>query len=334
MADALPEGQLEAWTAEFDGRRPIFEKLRDEVDSAITEALETQAVKIQSYSSRLKERDSFREKVRRKRYRDPFHDMHDLVGARIVCLFLDDLSTIDKIIRATFQVVSYEDKTNDSSTEVFGYRAVHYDCEILASQRGRYYEPIKSIVFEIQVRTILQDAWASVEHYLGYKGHNSVPDESKRDFGALVGLFHLADKTFQQIKYSSARSDLDAEAAVKQVTAEDTPGVTADAVDMGINRSTIKALLRQLFSERRVSEDAIYSDFVEELTSAEVTGINRLKHLLLSGKAAAEESEAKDPPPSINGEPSQYTDVGLGRMAMDLALPGFKEVRFRTDRTS
>jgi putative GTP pyrophosphokinase len=330
MTAELPESRLEAWTAKFDDRQPIYKKLLGEVDSALTEAIAAQGLKIHHYSSRIKERDSFREKVGRKRYGDPFRDMHDLVGARVVCLFLEDLAKIDKIIRRTFEVMRHEDKTNDSATEVFGYRAIHYDCQILPSQRGRYYEPIKSIIFEIQVRTILQDAWASVEHYLGYKGNNSVPNESKRDFGALVGLFHLADKTFQQIKRASAKLDIDAEATVKEATAkQNAEGAAFATVDVGINRSTVKALLRQLFPDRRVSDDATYSDFVEELTSADVVGINKLKNLLLVGKVPAEESEAKDPPPSIDGEPAQFTDVGLGRMAMDCALPGFNEVRFR-----
>ena len=271
------------------------------------------------------------EKVSRKGYSDLF-DTHDLVGARVVCLFLEDLETLDVIIRRTFSVISYEDKTQNASAEVFGYQSVHYDCELLHSQRGRYYDPIKSIVFEIQARTILQDAWASVEHYLGYKGNNSVPDESKRDFGALVGLFHLADKTFQQIKHT-AKSDIAAEAAVRAATAEHGGDGLVEAVDDVINRSTVKALLRHLFPDRTASDDTIYSDFVEELTRAQVVGINGLKQLLLIGKAAAEDLEANDPPPSISNEPTRYTDVGLGRLAMDFALPGFKEIRFRTNRT-
>jgi hypothetical protein len=261
--------------------------------------------------------------------------MHDFVGARVVCLFLDDLQILDNIIRETFLVIGYEDKTNSSSAEVFGYQAVHYDCQILPNQRGRYYEPIKAITFEIQVRTILQDAWASVEHYLGYKGNNSVPDESKRDFGALVGLFHLADKTFQQIKYTSARLDSDAETVMRRVSASgQSTGVAADVADVSINRSTVKALLRQLFPEHRASDDLSYSDFVEELTQSDIIGVSRLSQLLMQEKEAAEACEAKDPPPSIDGNPSKYTDVGVARIAMDLALPHFKEARFRMNRTS
>ncbi|WNG88495.1 hypothetical protein C6A87_004435 [Mycobacterium sp. ITM-2016-00317] len=334
MSAQLPDGDLDTWAATFDDRQPVYARLRSEVDSAMQEALDGQGLKIHYYTSRLKERRSFLEKVTRKGYADPFRDMHDFVAARVVCLFLDDLAIVDGLIRKTFLVVSHEDKTNSSSTEVFGYRAVHYDCQILPNQRGRIYEPIKAITFEIQVRTILQDAWASVEHYLGYKGSNSVPIESKRDFGALVGLFHLADKTFQQIKHASAQLDRDAEVAVKEVAEHGSQeGSVGNVSDVAINRSTLKAFLRQTFPDRRPSDDATYSDFVEELTKSDVSGINDLRRLLSRGKRVAEQAEANDPPPSIDGEPSQYTDVGLARIAMDVAFPGFKEARFRIVRT-
>jgi len=53
--------------------------------------------------------------------------MRDIVGARVVCLFLDDLPRIDNIIREKFDVKHYEDKTKEAGPDQFGYRAVHYD---------------------------------------------------------------------------------------------------------------------------------------------------------------------------------------------------------------
>ena len=58
--------------------------------------------------------------------------------------------------------------------------------------------------FEIQVRTIAQDAWDSVSHYLDYK-NNSIRDELKRDFYALSGLFYVADTHFSFIKQDKMR---------------------------------------------------------------------------------------------------------------------------------
>jgi len=58
---------------------------------------------------------------------------------------------------------------------------------------------------EIQIRSILQHAWAEIEHDLGYKTELSLPREIRRRFSRLAGLLELADGEF-----SAIRSDLTA----------------------------------------------------------------------------------------------------------------------------
>ena len=60
----------------------------------------------------------------------------------------------------------------------------------------------KKFLFEIQIRTITQDAWASISHYLDYKNEISIADELKKDFYALSGLFYIADTQFNKIQES------------------------------------------------------------------------------------------------------------------------------------
>ncbi len=55
--------------------------------------------------------------------------------------------------------------------------------------KGPRYDTIVGMPFEIQVRTILMDAWANVSHYLAYKSDIDVPINLQRDFYALGGLF-------------------------------------------------------------------------------------------------------------------------------------------------
>ena len=62
------------------------------------------------------------------------------------------------------------------------------------------------IPFEIQVRTIGQDAWASVSHHLAYKQETSFPPDQFRDLYALSALFYLADTHFEFLKAACAQS--------------------------------------------------------------------------------------------------------------------------------
>ncbi len=52
----------------------------------------------------------------------------------------------------------------------------------------------------MQVRTVLQDAWAIIDHHLVYKNESAVPKALKRKLNSLSGLFETADDQFQQIR--------------------------------------------------------------------------------------------------------------------------------------
>ncbi len=56
-------------------------------------------------------------------------------------------------------------------------------------------------VCEIQLRTILQDAWAEVEHELVYKSDISLPNQSiRRKLASLNATLTLSDLIFQEIR--------------------------------------------------------------------------------------------------------------------------------------
>jgi putative GTP pyrophosphokinase len=228
------------------------------------------------------------------------------------------------IVESNFDVIDYDDKTAKAPPDHFGYRAVHYDCRLRADHAD-VGDDLRSIVFEIQVRTIGQDAWAAVEHHLQYKGQYSIPDELKADINALVGLFHVADKTFQNVYDKARQADLAAVDIVSPIVAELSGGGELEAsVDVGLDLSTLKALLRGMYSARSESQGSAYSNFVEDLAVVGIRGVRQLRDLLVNGEASALDSESTVPPGDEDESATKFADVGFAREAVFAAHPVFR----------
>jgi putative GTP pyrophosphokinase len=124
----------------------------------------------------------------------------DLIGLRVVCPFLEDMKEVEKIITVTYEVAEMDHKGAGYSFKEFGYESTHFLVKIpphITKERG----PCGCEVVELQVRTILQDAWAEVEHELVYKAEFTPFDAPlKRKLAALNASLSLADTIFQEIR--------------------------------------------------------------------------------------------------------------------------------------
>ena len=146
---------------------------------------------------------SFFKKYIRYLREDPGIDLPqipDQIGIRIICPFLEDLKTVEEACRRHLEVLEIERKGSGYSFKEFGYESIHLLAripgEILARHNADFVE-----VAEIQIRTILQDAWAEVEHELVYKiEFTPYDDQMKRKLAAVNASLSLADTVFQEIR--------------------------------------------------------------------------------------------------------------------------------------
>jgi putative GTP pyrophosphokinase len=124
----------------------------------------------------------------------------DILGFRIVHPFLETLRVTERKLRARFDCEEVERKGNDLSFNAFGYQSVHLLVKI-PRDLAKAHAGADLPVFEIQLRTILQDAWAEVEHELIYKKDFSPFDEPiRRKLAALNANLTLSDILFQEIR--------------------------------------------------------------------------------------------------------------------------------------
>ncbi len=127
-------------------------------------------------------------------------DEHDLLGVRIVCPFVEDLKAIEGILGEHLEVLERESKGDGQTFREFGYKSTHLLVRVPPEVTAAFTLP-KPLVCEVQLRTLLQDAWAEVEHELVYKAEFTPFDEAlKRKLAALNANLTLSDIIFQEIR--------------------------------------------------------------------------------------------------------------------------------------
>lgn len=140
----------------------------------------------------------------------------DLVGLRVICLYSSDIPLVRNVLADGFDVIDETDKTQalEAHESVFGYKGLHLDLRLLGNRSTLpEYRRFKDLRFEVQIRTIVQDAWSVLDHKIKYK--RNIPHELKRRINRLAALFELADQEFLNIRDETRRLEAEATEAAK-----------------------------------------------------------------------------------------------------------------------
>ncbi len=199
MPEYLDRAKLKAT---YQHLYPVYDAVLQSVHKQVRTALEARGF-FPTVKSRVKRFDAYFDKlIRTSRDEKKAHAglITDILGLRIVCPFLEDLSVIADLISAKFNVLEMENKAAHQSLSEFGYQSVHLLIKVDPTLFQQEL-PYSAAVCEVQLRTTLQDAWAEVEHELIYKSDISFPKESiKRKLAALSATLTLSDLIFQEIR--------------------------------------------------------------------------------------------------------------------------------------
>ena len=172
---------------------PVFERMQKEVLATLRDALQRNGLVVTAIESRIKTEESLSGKLALKgtKYAS-LSDITDILGARIVTFYTDDVDRIAAIAEQLFEIdwENSVDKRMLHQLDSFGYNSLHYICKL----------PGYDYRFELQLRTTLQHAWASINHDIGYKSGVEIPREYMRRINRLSGLLEMADDEFSRIR--------------------------------------------------------------------------------------------------------------------------------------
>lgn len=189
---------------EYDKKVDSYREYEETIFSLIKELLKDENIKIHNITSRLKSSKSLGNKIKLKDKYSKLSDIMDIVGIRVITFFETDIDSVSRCLKHEFKI----DEANsidkrEKEYDRFGYLSLHYVFKLSNSRNQlKEYQKFKDFKFEIQIRSILQHAWAEIEHDLGYKNEIGIPNKFKRDFSRISALLEVADLEFSRLKSS------------------------------------------------------------------------------------------------------------------------------------
>lgn len=190
--------------AEYDALLPIYRRLERIVEISLQNIIDSNGLTVTAVSARVKSRESLAGKLALKG--DKYHslgDITDILGARIITFYTDDVDRIAALTEKLFDIdwENSVDKRRLHDTDSFGYNSLHYICRLPKSIVNEPDCPqLNEISFELQLRTTLQHAWASINHDIGYKTDVEIPHFYMRQINRLAGMLEMADDEFSRIR--------------------------------------------------------------------------------------------------------------------------------------
>jgi predicted RNase H-like nuclease/ppGpp synthetase/RelA/SpoT-type nucleotidyltranferase len=266
---------------EFTLSHPARVAAGDQFLALVTSILDDAGINYLSVTGRTKTVASFAEKARRTRdgvplYTDPLREITDTIGIRVITYVHSDVSAVADLLRDQVVVKDDRDMGRETAQEGrFGYASRHLLIELDAAREGHpSYELMRGHTAQIQIRTVLQHAWAEFEHDIRYKG--TMPDQHARDFDRrftlAAGLLELADREFSTIRDTLRASP---------TSTTETDAVPDD--DPRIDPRELAAFLAGQYAESGWSRTDHYAWISGLLLELGITSLDELGDVLRSG---------------------------------------------------
>jgi predicted RNase H-like nuclease/ppGpp synthetase/RelA/SpoT-type nucleotidyltranferase len=193
-------------------RHPALVATAARAETQISAILDEAGINYLAISARAKAVASFADKATRTDetgallYPDPLRDIGDQIGVRVITYVRSDVEAVAGLLAEQLRVLDDRDLGQATANEGrFGYASRHLQVALPAAAvdegAGEPGEQVEQVV-QVQLRTVLQHAWAEFEHDIRYKG--SVPaehaSEFDRRFTLAAGLLELADQEFSAVR--------------------------------------------------------------------------------------------------------------------------------------
>lgn len=265
---------------QFDTSLEKYQSFKLKMEDLVNDLLKSENIVVHNVSARVKDKDSLEKKIKKKTKYNRLSEITDIVGLRIITLFEDEVDSVAKLISDEFEI----DPDNSIDKRIknydqFGYASLHYVASLKDPRVNLIeYKEYRGLMMEIQIRSILQHSWAEIEHDIGYKSKEEIPDIAKRNFARIAALLETADIEFIRLRTQLSRYVADLVDEIKK---------DPESVDLNVESLKVFANLNTIISklDKRITE-AVHSTLIREseLDTGDIPkliflGINNIKQL-------------------------------------------------------
>jgi putative GTP pyrophosphokinase len=208
------EKEKDSFRKFYDSNGKLFENAKKAYIRIISSSLKrTYIGEVTKIEGRVKDKEECIKKFHRKyqskleAHEHPYEIkdyLSDLIGIRIICLYEDQIEKVAEVLKQRFKIIDVTDKISavESTEDSFGYKGLHMDLALNDQMSSLpKYQQYADYPFEVQIRSLIQDAWSVLDHKIKYK--KSIPNDLKRRINILSALFELADREFKEIRNST-----------------------------------------------------------------------------------------------------------------------------------
>lgn len=259
----------------YDTHKDSYMKYCNDITHLIEQLIKTEGINYSSITGRVKEKESFIRKCRKDKYSE-VNQITDIVGVRVVTYVQSDVARICSILENQFNV-DVENSINkriELKENEFGYLSIHY---ILSYNKVRKNLPenyiYKDMYFEIQIRTLLQHAWAEISHDNNYKFSGVLPKGINRKFYMIAGALELIDSQFQSIADELEAYIKDTEEQIKNTNGQADISIDSTSLYEYLDSKVENNLVKRTFNGR---DEAI----IDELEKFNINTIRELDNII------------------------------------------------------
>lgn len=274
------KAQVENW---YDSHGQLHARFASKLEPLLKELIGISKIQYYALDSRVKEKESFVRKCCKKvgsryKYRDPLAEITDVIGLRVITYLDASVERVGELLSREFLVDTANslDKDADLGVDRVGYRSKHF---VLRLDRDRSslpeYSAFRGVAFEVQVRSLLQHAWAEVEHDRRFKYPGELPHEIRRRYSLIAGQLELADRELDSL--AKEVDDITAKAASTASGSSASSKITIDKLTSYLRGAFSASIQTETLAPTLMDQE---DNILSELKSFGVSSMGELAALI------------------------------------------------------